>query len=162
TPDTRGDWWGWAAVLLFAATGRPPFGTGPLAAVLARVETGRADVDGLPPRVGQVLRRALHPEPELRLSPQSVIKALDDHLFGREVTQVVALADDDDRGPTRPGTQQLPPSYAPPIQHGWGEPVAHVAAVPHHPEPVHSQPAHPEPVHLPQPVHPQPVGHQVE
>src|SRR5690606_11562125 len=77
-PDAAGDWWGWAAVLLFAATGRAPLGTGPLSAVLARVETGRADVDGLPPRFGQVLRRALHPDPTLRMPHGSVLRALAD------------------------------------------------------------------------------------
>lgn len=142
TPDTRGDWWGWAAVLVFAATGRPPFGTGPLAAVLARVETGRADVEGLPPRVGQVLRRALHPDPSLRLSQGSVIRALTDHLEGRELTELVPLAQTQDE-PAAP----LPPRYAPPasapapapemqavpppvVQQGWGEPVAHVTPRP--------------------------------
>jgi serine/threonine protein kinase len=157
TPDARGDWWGWAAVLLFAATGRPPFGTGPLAAVLARVETGRADVDGLPPRVGQVLRRALHPDPELRLSPASAIKALDDHRCGREVTQVVALPDDDHAPRTR--AQPLPPSYAPGVQHGWGAPVAQVAPVPQqHARPADQPPVHPEPV----PQQSQPAPQQVE
>lgn len=102
-PGPAGDWWGWAAVLLFAATGRPPFGTGSLSVVLARVETGRADTEGLPPRVAQVLRRALHPDPSLRMPYRSVLRALDDHLSGREVTELVGL------DPAEPG----PPSYAP-------------------------------------------------
>ncbi|WP_420112110.1 protein kinase domain-containing protein, partial [Pseudactinotalea sp.] len=145
-PDSRGDWWGWAAVLVFAATGRPPFGTGPLAAVLARVETGRADVEGLPPRIAQVLRRALHPDPTLRLGHASVVKAMDDHVNGREVTELVG-----EQSPATAGAD-LPPSYAPggpapgateawpeqpavqppPLPHGWGEPVAQVAPMPPH------------------------------
>ncbi|NTW41667.1 MAG: serine/threonine protein kinase, partial [Cellulomonadaceae bacterium] len=32
-PTEATDWWGWAALLAFAATGRPPFGVRPLAAV---------------------------------------------------------------------------------------------------------------------------------
>lgn len=147
-PDSRGDWWGWAAVLVFAATGRPPFGTGPLAAVLARVETGRADVEGLPPRISQVLRRALHPDPSLRVGHASVVKAIDDHVNGREVTELVG---DEQQLPTS-GAAALPPSYAPggpaegrterwpeqpavqppPLPHGWGEPVAQVAPTPPH------------------------------
>src|SRR6478609_912502 len=34
------DWWGWAATTAFAASGAPPFGTGPMSAVLARVSAG--------------------------------------------------------------------------------------------------------------------------
>src|SRR6478735_9081957 len=34
------DWWGWAATTAFAASGTPPFGTGPMSAVLARVSAG--------------------------------------------------------------------------------------------------------------------------
>lgn len=108
-PAADGDWWGWAAVLTFAATGRAPFGTGPLSAVLARVETGRVDVEGLPPLVAQVLRRALHPDPALRMSHESVLQALDDHAHGRDRTEMVpqeALP-----GALAPGT--APPSYRP-------------------------------------------------
>lgn len=145
-PDMGGDWWGWAAVLVFSATGRPPFGTGPLAAVLARVETGRADVEGLPPRVAQVLRRALHPDPALRLSPQSVMKALDDHVNGREVTELV---DQTPRAAAPLPSVPLPPSYSPPIQHGWGEPVAQVA-LPPRPAPQQPTPHQPSPQQLEQ------------
>lgn len=163
-PDQRGDWWGWAAVLVFAATGRAPFGTGPLAAVLARVETGRADVDGLPPRIAQVLRRALHPDPSLRLSHASVVRAIDDHVSGREVTELVG------QEAPLPSSAELPPSYAPggpaegatekwaerpptvqapPLPQGWGEPVAQVAPMPQH-QPVPYEPG-PMPVEQPQP-----------
>ncbi|KGM11136.1 serine/threonine-protein kinase, partial [Cellulomonas carbonis] len=41
------DWWGWAAVLAFAATGRPPFGAAPVQAVVARVRSGEVDLAGL-------------------------------------------------------------------------------------------------------------------
>ncbi len=68
-PDEAADWWGWAATVAFAATGRPPFGVRPLAAVLARVRTADADLDGLDAAdrcsaVGCVAgeaRRAQHP-----------------------------------------------------------------------------------------------------
>src|SRR5450759_4565114 len=39
-PSAASDWWGWAAVLAFAGTGRPPFGSGSTPAVLARVRSG--------------------------------------------------------------------------------------------------------------------------
>src|SRR4051812_5488523 len=38
TPAT--DWWGWAATLAFAASGRPPFGRGPMDVVIDRVRRG--------------------------------------------------------------------------------------------------------------------------
>ncbi len=54
-PSRAADWWGWAAMLAFAATGRPPFGVRPLAAVLARVRTGDVDLDGAGPVVAEAL-----------------------------------------------------------------------------------------------------------
>ncbi|MFV0427179.1 MAG: protein kinase domain-containing protein [Beutenbergiaceae bacterium] len=98
-PSVSGDWWGWAAVLLFAATGRPPFGSGPMMAVLSRVEGGRPDTEGLPPLIAQVFRRALHPDPALRLGHESVIRAFDDNLHGREATEAIAASP----GVTAPG-----------------------------------------------------------
>src|SRR5690625_1227398 len=75
-PDELGDWWGWAALLLFAATGRPPCGAGPLTAVLTRAEAGRVDVDGLPHATAGALTRALAPVPTARLAPAQVIEVL--------------------------------------------------------------------------------------
>src|SRR5690606_27637542 len=89
-PGPVGDWWGWAAVLLFAATGRPPVGKGPLAAVLGRVETGRPDLDGVPSALAPVLRAALHPDPQQRLEPKQVRRALGEFALGRTPTVVLA------------------------------------------------------------------------
>ena len=38
------DWWGWAATLAFAASGRPPFGRGPMDVVLVCVSRGETDL----------------------------------------------------------------------------------------------------------------------
>src|SRR5690606_9943717 len=46
-PDEASDWWGWAAVLAFAATGREPFGSRPVEAVLARARAGEVDLAGV-------------------------------------------------------------------------------------------------------------------
>src|SRR5699024_1857588 len=75
-PDELGDWWGWAALLVFAATGRPPFGSGPLTAVLTRAEAGRVDVEGLPEPAAAALTYALAPKPEARIAPAQVIEVL--------------------------------------------------------------------------------------
>lgn len=75
-PDRPSDWWSWAAVLAFAATGRPPFGTGAPAAVLARTSAGEADLAGLPPDVTRALRAALRPSGR-RLPPEDLLAVLD-------------------------------------------------------------------------------------
>jgi serine/threonine protein kinase len=53
------DWWGWAATLAYATTGRPPFGSGPTEVVLDRVRRGRADLEGVPEPLGSVLASVL-------------------------------------------------------------------------------------------------------
>ena len=72
------DWWGWAATMAFAATGRNPFGSGPLEAVLGRVAMGRADLDDVPPRFVPLLRACLEPKPERRPSGAMILQALVD------------------------------------------------------------------------------------
>lgn len=72
------DWWGWAAVLAFAATGRPPFGVGPADVVLARVLAGQVDLDGLGPVTSFALQAALDPDPAARPRPVSLVDALTD------------------------------------------------------------------------------------
>ncbi|WP_159621206.1 serine/threonine-protein kinase [Ruania rhizosphaerae] len=125
-PGPVGDWWGWAAVLVFAATGRGPFGSAQ--GVLLRVEAGRVDTDGLPPRTAQVLRRALHPDPDRRMRPDVVRRALRDHATGREPTSLLADGDDDAENLHEPRTEvvaddpdlaaplppAIPPGSAPP------------------------------------------------
>ena len=77
-PTAHTDWWGWAALLAFAATGRAPFGLRPLEQVLARARAGQPDLDGLGPITAQALRGALAPAPRDRLSPSEVVAALRD------------------------------------------------------------------------------------
>jgi hypothetical protein len=74
TPAT--DWWGWAALLAFAATGRAPFGTRPLEAVLVRTRSGDADLAGLGPVTAGALWDALAAEPADRAEPEQVVAAL--------------------------------------------------------------------------------------
>ncbi|PFG39191.1 serine/threonine protein kinase [Georgenia soli] len=88
-PAPECDWWGWAAVLVFAATGRPPFGRGPTGAVLARVATGKVDTDGLPEVTARALRAALDPDPARRLDPDGVLAVLDRTWGDDQLTQVI-------------------------------------------------------------------------
>lgn len=77
-PSAVSDWWGWAAVLAFAATGRAPFGVRPMDAVLARSQAGDVDVVGLGPLTAGALRAALDPDPTLRALPDDVVADLQD------------------------------------------------------------------------------------
>jgi predicted Ser/Thr protein kinase len=70
------DWWGWAATLAFAASGRVPFGSGPLEVVLDRVRRGAADLDGVEPALRQVLRSALVADPRHRAGPGHLLAGL--------------------------------------------------------------------------------------
>ncbi|MBP3223004.1 MAG: serine/threonine protein kinase [Actinomycetaceae bacterium] len=62
TPDEEADLWALAAVLLFAATGEPPFGTGNTQAIFHRVLTGDINTTGLEPHLARAFTMALAPE----------------------------------------------------------------------------------------------------
>ena len=57
------DWWGWAATITYAASGRPPFGRARMDAVLTRVRAGDVDLDGVDPLLVPLLRASLSPDP---------------------------------------------------------------------------------------------------
>jgi predicted Ser/Thr protein kinase len=80
------DWWGWAATIAFAASGRPPFGRARMDAVLTRVRAGDVDLDGVDPRLAPLLRAALSPNPARRPHSADVIAALEQYAAGRAAT----------------------------------------------------------------------------
>jgi len=63
---TASDVHAWAATVVFAATGRPPYGTGPAMAIMDRVRRGEHDLTGVPDDVLPLLTRGLDPEPDAR------------------------------------------------------------------------------------------------
>ena len=71
-----GDWWSWAAMLAFAATGREPFGTGRADLVFLRAERGEIDIDGVPTELGDWLRSALCADPAERATPEELLSRL--------------------------------------------------------------------------------------
>ncbi|MEN5074937.1 serine/threonine-protein kinase [Isoptericola cucumis] len=99
-PVAESDWWSWAALLAFAATGRSPFGVRPTELVLRRSREGRPDLVGLPSRTTRSLAGALQADPHRRWGPTEVVRAmrrdLDDALG-------VAAAPAEDHG----GTQRI-------------------------------------------------------
>lgn len=85
------DWWGWGATVAFAATGRNPFGSGPLEAVLGRVATGKGNFDGAPAGFVPLLQACLAPDPGARPGPEDILAALVD-IEGGQVPQLQPAA----------------------------------------------------------------------
>ena len=85
------DWWGWAATLAYAASGRPPFGRGAMDAVLARVSRGEPDLSGVDPRLAPLLHAALSPRAPERPHRDEVVRALEHHARGGDVTDVMRV-----------------------------------------------------------------------
>jgi predicted Ser/Thr protein kinase len=73
---TASDVHAWAATVVFAATGRPPFGTGPAMAIMDRVRRGEHDLSGVPESLYPLVLAGLAPEPEDRPTTGAVVAAL--------------------------------------------------------------------------------------
>ena len=71
-PGPATDIHGWAATIAFAATGRPPYGSGPDFVILDRIRRGEHDLAGVEPGLAALLHRALAAEPERRPSIHEV------------------------------------------------------------------------------------------
>jgi serine/threonine protein kinase len=72
--SASGDWWGLAASLCFALTGKPPFGNGP--AVLSNINSRNIDLEGLSLSERNVLAAALDPKIENRAGIWETLEAL--------------------------------------------------------------------------------------
>ncbi|WP_328392773.1 ABC transporter substrate-binding protein [Streptomyces sp. NBC_00390] len=77
-PGPAGDVFSLGCVLAFAATGRPPFGTGPLDALLYRTVHDAPDVEGVPAQLAEVVDGCLDKDPELRPTAEALYEALTD------------------------------------------------------------------------------------
>ncbi|MGN6132660.1 MAG: protein kinase domain-containing protein [Nocardioidaceae bacterium] len=73
---TAADVHSWAATLVFAATGRPPFGTGPAMAIMDRVRRGEHDLTGVPDPLLPLVRECLAPDPRERPGLPAVLASL--------------------------------------------------------------------------------------
>lgn len=160
---TATDWWGWAATVAFAASGRPPFGKGRMEAVLARVATGEADLDGVDQRITPLLYAALSPRMEERPHQREVVAGLERFARGGDVTDVIDLrreAPPTERVGVR-GTAVMPqPRPAPtrPVGHSGPPPVSPPIGMPQQRQPVRS-PQRPTTPHQPVPARqPVPAG----
>ena len=68
----------WAATVVYAGTGRPPFGRGPSMAIMDRVRRGEHDLTGLPDDLADILEVALDPDPLRRPDLETVLDWLED------------------------------------------------------------------------------------
>lgn len=140
---TASDVHSWAATVVFAATGRPPFGTGPAMAIMDRVRRGEHDLSAVPAALLPLVRACLAPDPQDRPETAAVLASLREPArptasqpppTREDFTMPFALAAPDtgqDPAPrtaptavtpippgTRPLTLPVPPSQGPPGQAG--------------------------------------------
>ena len=74
--SSASDVFAWAATMLFAATGRSPFGADTVAAVLHRVLTTDPDLSSLPPRLGALIASCLSKDPSCRPAARELMVSL--------------------------------------------------------------------------------------
>lgn len=97
-------------VLAFAATGRPPFGTGALDALLYRAVHDPADLDGVPAPLGELLSRCLAKDPAARPEVAELIREL---LPAGAVETVADTDTDTDEASAEPAAAPADASGAP-------------------------------------------------
>jgi serine/threonine protein kinase len=72
------DVFAWGATMVYAATGRPPFGVGPDAAVKRRVTSQRPDLGDLEGTLRELAARSLDKNPAARPTGRQIVLALRD------------------------------------------------------------------------------------
>ena len=120
-PSAAGDWWGWAALLAFAATGRPPFGRGTVVAQLNRARTGEVDLAGVDRRVAAALRSALAVDPWRRAAPDALVAELRGAAARAEPPEPEPAVTADNQWRTRVLPAPLRPSAAEATDDDWAE-----------------------------------------
>ncbi|MCU1469005.1 MAG: serine/threonine protein kinase [Glaciihabitans sp.] len=118
----------WAGTLVFAATGRPPFGTGTFESIFYKIMQGTPDLDGVPQPLLPIVRAAMARHPAERPT-------------AAKLAELCRLIDLNPTLVDQPRVEQALPMYSP-------QPSAPMAApgrarphtVPIRPEPVPAQP----------------------
>jgi serine/threonine protein kinase len=64
----------WAATVAYAATGRPPFGTGTFESIFYKIMAGNADLEGVPEALLPLLRSAMSRHPAERPTAVSLVQ----------------------------------------------------------------------------------------
>ncbi len=110
----------WAATVAFAATGRPPFGTGTFETIFYRIVHGQPDLGGVPPPLLPMVARALARDPARRpaaaeltqwaatLDPAALVPGA-----AAAAGAVIAVAPGALAGPPGTRADRLPPAVPP-------------------------------------------------
>lgn len=99
-PTPAADVHAWAATVVFAATGRGPYGRGPAVAIMDRARRGEFDLTGVPERLLPVLTAALRTDPANRPTVRQVVEWLE--VIGGDATSALRLP----RGASVPSTAE--------------------------------------------------------
>ncbi|MGB3830088.1 MAG: protein kinase [Ornithinimicrobium sp.] len=146
------DWWGWAATLSFAASGAPPFGSGPMSVVLDRVVRGRTKLVGVDEQLRPLLLAALDPDPLRRPDSSEVMAAMQAYAEHRPVTEAMTqrslMAA---RAVAGTVTEADSTRMAPIMDPTRATPVAHTRAAPQSPPRHTDRPSGPPAYREPQP-----------
>ncbi|MFC4530344.1 serine/threonine protein kinase [Sphaerisporangium dianthi] len=84
-PGPAADMFAWAATMLFAATGRPPFGGDSIPVVFYRIQTAQPDVSMLEQPLRGLVAACLAKDPSLRLTAREVMLGLVGHEDSRPI-----------------------------------------------------------------------------
>lgn len=135
SPDEVADWWSLVAVMLFATTGRPPFGRGTNEAIMHRVLEGQPDISGLDDTIANVFRAALHPVEESRISFTELLAALASPTGVVEPYQPepTLILPQTHRPPSSPQHSAQPPAYPAQLPAYPAQPPAYPAQPPAYP-----------------------------
>ena len=90
TPGPATDVFAWAVTVAHAASGRPPFGTGPSEAVIYRILHDEPDLGRLPPGLAEPVYAAAAKDPAKRPTAAQLIAMLDGRLPAPSVTPFTA------------------------------------------------------------------------
>ena len=109
------DVFAWAGVMTYAATGRPPFGTAPMAAVIARLTYAEPDLGDLPAHLRELILACLRKNPAERPTAHEVLmRLIGAPQKAATLDEVLQSAQRIASPPTRTPPSQSPPSPSPP------------------------------------------------
>ncbi|WP_067463888.1 serine/threonine-protein kinase [Actinomadura macra] len=97
----------WAGTLAYAATGRPPFGSGPFESILLNIMRGTPDLDGVPDAMLPMLRSAMAKAPADRPTADALVRMTGD------ADDDLDLDLDDEWDTTSTRTHRAPPAVRP-------------------------------------------------
>jgi hypothetical protein len=123
----------WGATVTFAATGRPPYGTGPYEGIFYRIVNGQADLSGVPGPLLPLLAAALardpaHRPPAVQLRAQAAV--IDPGGLVPDHGQAALAAPVTMTGPGATTSDAAPPPASPSPFTAPGMPVAYVPTAP--------------------------------